>query len=132
MDLYTRLDSTLGTCLGTALTYTGEVDRGLEYSIGNWDGVLRSANPIIQSVFGHELVLTLALLRDPARAREWGERVLPEVLKGKSLFAEAGLRRPLTLAGTLAGQREAAQDTAAVQRIESETLTGCPWRSRRW
>ncbi|HEU4371597.1 MAG TPA: adenylate/guanylate cyclase domain-containing protein [Methylomirabilota bacterium] len=127
VDLFARLGVPMGTCLGTVLTYTGQIDRGLEYSVGNWDAVLRSANPIVQSVFGHELVLTLALLRDPARAREWGERVLPEVLKANSLFQEANLRRPLTLAGTLAGEPEAARDADAVERIERETLTGCPW-----
>ena len=128
VDLYGRLGVSMGSGLGTALTYTGEVDRGIEYSLGNWEGVLRSGHPLIQSVFAHELVLTLTLLRDPEQAREWGERVLPEVLKGKSVSPEVNVQRPLALAYTLAGDTERTGEAVArVERIERETYAGCPW-----
>jgi class 3 adenylate cyclase/tetratricopeptide (TPR) repeat protein len=128
VELFERLRTPMGTCLGTALTYCGRVDEGLAHSTGNWELVRATANPLITSVFGHELVLTLVLLRDPGAAVAWGERLLPEVLKSRSPHFEANLQRPLALAHALAGDAgRAAAAAAAVERIERETYTGCPW-----
>ena len=70
-------------------------------------------------------MLSLALVRDVQRARQWGERILPEIGTDNPVF-EAMLRRPLALIYTLAGHvREAQEACEAVESIESKTLLGC-------
>lgn len=128
VECYARLGVTMGTALGTALAYTGQVDDGTAYSEANWDGVLKAGIPMIASVFGHEICLVFSLLRDPRRAREWGERALPEALKGNSPILEVTVRRPLLLTSTLSGDsRRAEQEQSRVVAIEATTLGGCPW-----
>ncbi|HXJ84906.1 MAG TPA: adenylate/guanylate cyclase domain-containing protein [Candidatus Methylomirabilis sp.] len=125
VDMLARLGVSMGTSLGTALTYTGRIDEGIAYSEKNWEPVRKAAIPVVMAVMGHELCLTLALARDVPRATAWGERVLPEVVKASPTF-EAMLRRPLLLAYTLAGEIEKAEETCqAIERIESRTLLGC-------
>jgi len=124
VDLYTKLNVPMGTALGTALTYTGRIDEGIAYNERAWDSVLKTGNPLIISIFGHELSLTLALVRDLPRAREWGERILLEA-QGKGLL-EQSLRRPLALIYALSGDTPKADEACeAVERIESRTLMGC-------
>jgi tetratricopeptide (TPR) repeat protein len=107
------------------LTYTGRIDDGIAYNEKNWDPVLRAGNPIIIAVLGHELSLTLALVRDVPKAREWGERILPEVTKAGPRF-EGYLRRPMALLYALSGEVSKAEETCqAVKRIESQTLISC-------
>lgn len=125
VDLFARLGVSMGTSLGTALTYTGRVDEGITYNEKNWDSVLRMGNPIIIGVLGHELTHTLALLRNVPKGREWGERVLPEVVKAGHRF-EGFLRRPLTLIYTLSGEISKAEEACqAEKRIEKKTLMSC-------
>ncbi len=125
VDLSARLGVPMGTSLGTALTYTGRIDEGIAYNEKNWDPVLRAGNPIIIAVLGHELSLTWALVRDVPKAREWGERILPEVTKAGPRF-EGYLRRPLALLYALSGEVSKAEETCqAVKRIESQTLISC-------
>jgi class 3 adenylate cyclase/tetratricopeptide (TPR) repeat protein len=124
VDLYTRLNVSMGTALGTALTYTGKIDEGVAYAERNWAPVSKSANPLVISIFGHELSLTLALARDVCRAREWGERILRET-EGKGILEQL-LRRPLALIYELAGEPTKADEMCrAVEMIESRTLMGC-------
>ena len=128
VDLFARLGVAMGTALGTALAYTGDVDEGLAYSEGNWELVRKLGNPLVTAVFGHELSLVLALLRDARGSRAWAERVLPEVLKVNSRILEVTLRRPLTLSHTLAGEMQLAEDArATVKAVEGTSLGGCPW-----
>ncbi len=125
VDMFARLGVPMGTSLGTALTYTGRIDEGIAYSEKNWEPVLKAAIPVVMAVMGHELSLTLALARDVPRATEWGERVLPEVVKASPVF-EAMLRRPLALIYTLSGDVAKAEETCqAVEKIEGKTLLGC-------
>ncbi len=125
VDMFARLGVPMGTSLGTALTYTGRIDEGIAYSEKNWEPVLKAAIPVVMAVMGHELSLTLALARDVPRATEWGERVLPEVVKTSPVF-EAMLRRPLALIYTLSGEIAKAEEACrAVERIEGKTLLGC-------
>jgi class 3 adenylate cyclase/tetratricopeptide (TPR) repeat protein len=125
VDVFARLGVPMGTSLGTALTYTGQIDEGIAYNEKNWDPVLKAANPLIISVLGHELALTLALVRNIPRAREWGERVLPEVTKAGPYF-EGNLWRPLTLIYALCGEVSKADEACQVEKkIESKTLVGC-------
>jgi tetratricopeptide (TPR) repeat protein len=125
VDLFSRLGVSMGTSLGTALTYAGRIEEGITYNENNADAVLKTANPLVIGVWGHELLLTLALVRDIPRARGWGERVLPEIGKDNPVF-ETMLRRPLVLIYTLSGQvAEAAEACQAVERTESATLLGC-------
>jgi class 3 adenylate cyclase/tetratricopeptide (TPR) repeat protein len=125
VDLFARVGVPMGTSLGTASTYTGRIDEGLTYNEANADAVLKTANPLIIGVWGHELLLSLALVRDVQRARQWGERILPEIGTDNPVF-EAMLRRPLALIYTLAGHvREAQEACEAVESIESKTLLGC-------
>jgi tetratricopeptide (TPR) repeat protein len=115
----------MGTSLGTSLAYTGRLDDGIAYSEKNWEPVRKSAIPVAMAVMGHELSLVLALARDVPRATEWGERVLPEVVKTSPVF-EAMVRRPLVWIYALSGDRiKADQMCQAVERIESKTLLGC-------
>jgi tetratricopeptide (TPR) repeat protein len=125
VDLFARLGVSMGTSLGTALTYTGRVDEGITYNEKNWDSVLRMGNPLIIGILGHELSLTLALLRNIPKGREWGERILPEVIKAGHRF-EGFLRRPLALIYTLSGEASKADEACqAEERIENKTLMSC-------
>jgi len=125
VDLFARLGVPMGTSLGTALTYTGRIDEGIAYNEKNWSPVLKASNPLIISILGHELSLTLALVRNVPKAREWGERVLREVTKAGPMF-EGFLRRPLTLIYALSGEVSKAEEACqAVKRIESKMLLGC-------
>jgi tetratricopeptide (TPR) repeat protein len=125
VDLFAKLGVPMGTALGTALAYTGHIDEGVAYSEGNWEAVCKLSNPLVTAVFGHELALTLALARDIPRAREWGEKVLPNVVEAGIVF-EAFLRRPLALIYVLSGEVEKATETCkAEEEIEQKTLAGC-------
>jgi tetratricopeptide (TPR) repeat protein len=125
VDLFDRLGVPMGTALGTALAYTGRLDDGIAYSEANWGGVQSAGIPLVVSVFGHELVLSLALARDVPRAREWGERILAEALKAGWIF-ESWLRRPLALTYALSGETDKGHETVEAQRkIEEQTLIGC-------
>lgn len=125
MEMFTRLGVSMGTSLGTALAYTGHLDEGIAYSEKNWEPVRKAAIPVVMAVMGHELSLILALARDVPRATEWGERVLPEVVKASPVF-ESMLRRPLVWIYALSGDRTKAEETCqAVERIEAKTLLGC-------
>jgi tetratricopeptide (TPR) repeat protein len=125
VDLFARLDMPMGTSLGTALTYTGQIDEGIAYNEKNWDPVVKASNPLIIAILGHELSLTLALVRDVPRAREWGERALPLVKKAGPAF-EGYLWRPLTLIYALSGQVSQAEEACQAEKtIESKTLLGC-------
>jgi class 3 adenylate cyclase len=130
MDLFARLGAPMGTCHGTARSLLGHLDEGVAYSEANWGPVLAAGNPAIIAILGHELGLTLALARDTARARAWGERVLPEVLKARERnpHYEAIIRRPLALACTLAGMFPAAAiECEQIEDISANTWLGCPW-----
>lgn len=128
VDLFVRLGVSMGTALGTALAYTGNVNEGLAYSEGNWELVSKAANPLIASIFGHEISLVLVLLRDPVQACDWAERVLPEAAKTKSPVLQSILQRPLTFGYALAGEVASAERGGeAIRQLESTTLAGCPW-----
>jgi len=128
VDLFTRLGVPMGTSLGTALTYTGQPDAGLAYNEGNWQPVVKAGIPLVIAVLGHELTLTLALLRNIPRARELGEQALAELLKvthGRRSYLEPMVRRPLALIYTLAGDRAQAEDTCRwVEDYEKQSLHG--------
>jgi tetratricopeptide (TPR) repeat protein len=125
VDMFARLGVPMGTSLGTALTYTGRIDEGIGYAEPNWEPVLKAAIPMVMAVMGHELCLGLALARDIPRAAEWGERVLPHVVKTSPVF-EGMLQRPLTLVYTLAGDVARAREAcAAVERSEARSMLGC-------
>jgi class 3 adenylate cyclase/tetratricopeptide (TPR) repeat protein len=130
VDLFARLDMPMGTSLGTALTYTGSIDEGIPYNEKNWEPVLKAANPPIMTLLGHELSLTLALVRDVPRAREWGERVFSELTKVArgAPGLEGTLRRTLAIIYTLSGEVLKAEEACqAVVSIESITPMGCVW-----
>ncbi len=125
VDLFARLGVPMGTALGTALAYTGHIDDGIAYSEGNWEGVRKLSNPLVTGLFGHELALMLALARDIPRAREWGEMLLPKVVKAGIVF-ESYLRRPLVLIYALSGEVDkAAEACQAEEEIKRKTLGGC-------
>jgi tetratricopeptide (TPR) repeat protein len=124
-DLFAKLRVPMGTALGTALAYTGQLDEGVAHSEGNWEIVRKLGNPLATSAFGHELALTLALARDIPRARAWGEKVFPEVADA-SIVYEGLLRRPLVLIYTLSGEVDKATEMCqAEEAIEQKTLAGC-------
>src|SRR5437660_1637013 len=91
VTLYERIGSDLGTCLGTALTYTGSVRAGLAYNLRNWEPLLRSGNSQIIAILGHELTHTLVMLRDVPSALRVG---------AAGLAAESALDRALEIART--------------------------------
>jgi class 3 adenylate cyclase/tetratricopeptide (TPR) repeat protein len=125
VDVFVRLGVPMGTSLGTALTYTGRIDDGIVYNEKNWAPVLKAGNPLIIALLGHELSLTLALVRNVPAARKWGERVLPEVKKAGLRF-EGFLWRPLALIYTLSGVVSKAEMACqAEKRIENKTLMSC-------
>ena len=124
-DLFVRLGIPMGTSLGTALTYTGQIDAGFSYNEKNWEPVLKTGNPLIIAVLGHELALTRALLRDVPQARQWGERILPKVKKAGGRY-EGFLWRPLSLIYTLSGEFPKAEEACQAEReIEDKTLMSC-------
>jgi len=71
-DLFARLRVPIGTALGTALTYTGQIDEGIAYNEKNWEPVLKVGNPLVIAILGHELSLSARVLSllpfPPARA----------------------------------------------------------------
>jgi tetratricopeptide (TPR) repeat protein len=124
-DLFARLGIPMGTSLGTALTYTGQIDAGFSYNEKNWEPVLKTGNPLIIAVLGHELALTRVLLRDVPQARQWGERILPKVKKAGGRY-EGFLWRPLSLIYTLSGEFPKAEEACRAEReIEDKTLMSC-------
>jgi tetratricopeptide (TPR) repeat protein len=124
VDLFSKLGISRITQLGTALAYTGRIDEGITYSEGIWESVSTLGNLLITGVFGHQLSLMLTLARDTPRAREWGERILPEVIKAG--FFAGHLRRPLALAYALSGEVLKAEEFCQAEvEIENETLLGC-------
>jgi class 3 adenylate cyclase/tetratricopeptide (TPR) repeat protein len=125
VDMFARLRVPMGTSLGTALAYHGRVDEGVAYSERNWEPVRKAAIPVVMAVMGHELSLVLALARDVTRAAEWGERIVPEVVKASPVFASM-LWRPLAWVYGLSGDVEKGEKTCqALERIEAETRLGC-------
>jgi tetratricopeptide (TPR) repeat protein len=125
VEMFVRLGIQMGTSMGTALTYTGQIDAGIAYSEKNWEPVRKAAIPVVMAVMGHELSLTLALARDVPRATEWGERVLPEVVKPSPVF-EGMLRRPLAWVYALSGEIGKGDETCrTVEQIEGKTRLGC-------
>lgn len=125
VDMFARLRVPMGTSFGTALAYQGRVDEGVAYSERNWEPVRKAAIPVVMAVMGHELSLVLALARDVTRAAEWGERIVPEVVKASPVFASM-LWRPLAWVYGLSGDVEKGEETCkALERIEAETRLGC-------
>jgi class 3 adenylate cyclase/tetratricopeptide (TPR) repeat protein len=125
VDMFGRLGVAMGTSLGTALAYGGRVDDGVAYSERNWEPVRKSAVPVVMAVMGHEITLVLALARDVARAAEWGERIVPEVVKASPVFAGM-IWRPLAWVYALSGDVERGEQARlAIERIEAETRLGC-------
>jgi tetratricopeptide (TPR) repeat protein len=132
VELFARLGVPMGTRLraassmGIALTYTGLIDEGIAYNENIWEPVVKKGNGLVIGILGQQLTLSLALLRDIPRAREWGEKALPEVAKFGVPTLEGFLRRPLALVYTLSGQVTKAHEVCqAVQTLESKTLSGC-------
>jgi len=125
VTLYERIGSDLGTCLGTALTYTGSVRAGLAYNLRNWEPLLRSGNSQIIAILGHELTHTLVMLRDVPSALRVGAAGLAALQADRQPAGApwmAMLLRPLLLAYMLAGQTAHAADAAA-QLITTEPRT---------
>jgi tetratricopeptide (TPR) repeat protein len=133
VDIFTRLGVPMGTSLGTAWIYTGRIDEGIAYNEKNWPPVQRAGNWLVTMILGHELSLTLALVRDIPRARTWGEKALPEVMKFCIPALEVGLRRPLALIYTLSGEiAKAEAECQAVKTIENKEIVArasgsCPF-----
>jgi tetratricopeptide (TPR) repeat protein len=128
-ELFENLGIPMGTAMGTALAFTGEIDAGVEYSLGNWEGVRALGDPIILSLFGHELILTLTLARDVPRAIAWGEKILP-ILAQASELAAGQVRRPLAIAYALSGKmRQGVSLCQAEEEFESKSLIGCYFES---
>ena len=125
LDLFEKLDVEMGTSKGTALAYMGRIDEGITHSEGNWDTVLRAGVPLVIGLFGHELSLSLALVRNVQQAKQWGEKVLDKVEGAGSTF-EGFLLRPLVMTYTLIGEIENAQRAAKRElEIEKEIHLGC-------
>jgi tetratricopeptide (TPR) repeat protein len=128
VDMFTRLGVPMGTSLGTAWTYTGRIDEGIAYNEKNWPPVQNAGNPVIIMILGHELALTLSLVRDVPRARKWGEKILPEATKFGIPMLEVGLRRPLALIYTLSGEvAKAEADCQAVRTIQDKDSVAGTW-----
>jgi tetratricopeptide (TPR) repeat protein len=132
VDLFTRLGVPMGirlkaaSSMGIALTYTGLIDEGIAYNENIWDPVVKKASSLPLVMLGQQLTLSLVLLRDIPRAREWGEKALPEATKFGIPPMELFLRRPLALVYALSGEiAKAHQACQAVQIQESKTLAGC-------
>ncbi len=122
-----RLGVPMGTSIGTALAYTGQIDSGVSYNEGNWDSVVKTGNPLIIAIISHELTTTLALARDVRRAGEWGERGLAELEKRSALPAfKAMAWRTLALTHALSGDfLQANQTCDAVRQVEAASFLGC-------
>jgi class 3 adenylate cyclase/tetratricopeptide (TPR) repeat protein len=124
-DIFTRLGVPMGTSLGTAVTYTGRPDEGIAYNERNWEPVVKGGNNLVIGVLGHELITTLALLRDVPRARACAERVL-SALPANYDTGMGMAKRPFALALTLAGEVSAAEAmTDDIWRLEHGTFYGC-------
>jgi class 3 adenylate cyclase/tetratricopeptide (TPR) repeat protein len=129
-EVFARIGAPIGTCHGTALSFLGHIDEGAAYNEANWETVRTSGNLLVIAIVSHELGLTFAFARHPARTISCGERALPAVLGAREAnpHFESIVRRPLALAYTLAGRLpEAAQECARLESITATTWAGCPW-----
>ena len=72
--LFASIGVNMGTSIGTARTYVGQIEEGFTYNEKNWDAVLEAGNPLIIAILGHEITLTRALCKDVPKGRIWGER----------------------------------------------------------
>jgi class 3 adenylate cyclase/tetratricopeptide (TPR) repeat protein len=124
LDLFTRLNVPMGTSWGTAMTYTGQIDEGIAYNENNCEQALKTANLFILGLVGHELVLTLALVRDIPRARTWGDRIYPHLKKEAA--AGGMLRRPLSLVYSLSGEVSKGQEVVEAELdTQKISMYGC-------
>lgn len=123
--LFATMGVTMGTSIGTAKAYVGQIEEGLFYNEKNWEPVLQAGNPLIIAIIGHEISLCRALCKDVPNGRIWGERILPEVTRAGQRF-EGFLLRPLTMIYVLSG--EVAKSTRVCRKeidIEKNTLMSC-------
>jgi len=139
VDIFARLGVPMGTRLkaasglGTAWTYTGQVDEGIAYNEDVWAPVVNKGSSLVIGMLGQQLTLSLALLRDVPMARKWGEKALPETTKFGIPTIELFLRRPLALIYTLSGEVAKAEESCrAVETIQdkasvAETGAICPF-----
>ena len=139
VDILAGLGVPMGTrlkaasSLGTAWTYTGQVNEGIAYNENVWAPVVKKGSPLVIGMLGQQLTLSLALLRDVPMARKWGEKALPETTKFGIPTIELFLRRPLALIYTLSGEVAKAEESCrAVETIQdkasvAETGAICPF-----
>jgi tetratricopeptide (TPR) repeat protein len=134
VDMFAKLGVPMGrrlkatSSLGTAWMYTGRIDEGIAYNEKNWLPVQNLMSPVVIMVLGHELALTISLVRDIPKARKWGERILPEAAKFGIPMVEVGLRRPLALIYTMSGEvAKAEADCQAVKTIQDKDPVGGTW-----
>jgi tetratricopeptide (TPR) repeat protein len=139
VDLFAGLGVPMGTRLkaasglGTAWTYTGQIDEGIAYNGNVWAPVVKKGSPIVIGMLGQQLTLSLALVRDIPKARKWGEKALPEATKFGIPIIELFLRRPLALIYALSGEVAKAEESCqAIETIQDkysvvETGAICPF-----
>ena len=123
--LFSGIGVNMGTSIGTAKTYIGQIEEGLAYNENNWDSVLKAGNPLIVAILGHEITLTRALCKDVPNGRIWGEKILPEVARAGERF-EGYLLRPMTMIYSLSGETSKCQLVCTREiEIERKTLMSC-------
>jgi tetratricopeptide (TPR) repeat protein len=123
--LFSNIGVNMGTSLGTARTYKGQIEEGLTFNEKNWDDVLEAGNPLIIGILGHEIILSRVLCKDVPKGRIWGEKILPEVTKAGQRF-EGFLLRPLMMIYTLSGDKSKGQQICNREyEIERRTLMSC-------
>jgi tetratricopeptide (TPR) repeat protein len=133
VDIFAALGVPMGTRLkaasglGTAWTYTGQVDEGIAYNEDIWAPVVKKGNSLVIGMLGQQLTLSLALLRDIPKARKWGEKALPEATKFGIPSIEIFLRRPLALIYALSGEVAKAEESCqAIETIRNKYSVAVP------
>lgn len=124
-NLFSDIGVKMGTSIGTAKTYIGQIEEGFAYNENNWDSVLKAGNPLIVAILGHEITLARALCKDVPNGRIWGEKILPEVARAGERF-EGYLLRPMTMIYALSGETSKCQPLCTKEiEIERKTLMSC-------
>jgi tetratricopeptide (TPR) repeat protein len=115
----------MGTKLGTAQAWTGELDKGIEYQENNWEPTLRSGNAIAIAICEMEIILSHTLARNIPAALEWEKMALPEITRLGLPGAAVSVNWVLVLTYTIAGKtRRATEILLTFEVSESKYAMG--------
>ncbi|MBM3153836.1 MAG: tetratricopeptide repeat protein [Chloroflexi bacterium] len=127
IGIFEKLGIFMGTSLGTARAWAGELDRGIEYQENNWEPTVRGGNAIAIAICGLSIILSHTLARNIPVALKWEKIVVPEITRLAMPGAVTYVNWALMLTCVLSGKTHKATET--FHMVEgSETAIGGTWQ----